>query len=175
MQLISPPVGLHPLVHERKQVIFLEMLLKFYRRSAPNFWGEMTRSILSSYNMLVAEATIFTLQEGSTAAHCLGLMELERGITMGFAIDCRSDLLELQTKNPYISGNFLASKDSRSHHPRKRSPSWHQYHKYYQVADASEVKPKIGWDSWHTWLEASPPHFRREMKSWRSSFFGYRM
>lgn len=41
-----------------------------------------------------------------TASHCLSLLELGRGIIMGFVIDCRGDTKELKAKHPDIFEKF---------------------------------------------------------------------
>lgn len=52
--------------------------------------------MLADFTQLASDAVSAALQAGETAAHCLSLLELGRGIIMGFAIDCRSDLSELK-------------------------------------------------------------------------------
>lgn len=50
---------------------------------------------LSKLSPLTAAAIAAALQAGSDPSHCLKLIELGRGILMGFAIDCRIDLPQL--------------------------------------------------------------------------------
>lgn len=42
----------------------------------------------------------------NTASHCLSLLELGRGIIMGFVIDCRGDIKELKANHPDIFEKF---------------------------------------------------------------------
>lgn len=56
---------------------------------------------LSEFTLLAAATASIALETGATASHCLGLLEFGRGIIMGLAIDCRSDLqvTELRAQN----------------------------------------------------------------------------
>lgn len=56
--------------------------------------------LLSQFTDLASSAAASALHAGSTAAHCLALLELSRGIIMGFTIACRSDESELQRTHP---------------------------------------------------------------------------
>lgn len=58
--------------------------------------------ILSEFTTLTALAVSVALYAGSTATHCLGFLELGRGIIMGFSIDCRSDVSELRARHRKI-------------------------------------------------------------------------
>lgn len=62
--------------------------------------------VLSEFNQFPAEVISIALQAGSSAFHCLQLLELSRGIIMGFAINCRSDLSNLHTNHPHIFDMF---------------------------------------------------------------------
>lgn len=61
---------------------------------------------LSEFSQLPAFAVSIAFQAGSTAADGLSLLELSRGIIMGFSIDCRTDLSELRLIHPYIFDRF---------------------------------------------------------------------
>lgn len=55
----------------------------------------------------IAESTAScALMAGKDAAHALTLLELSRGIIMGFAMDCRGDLSELRITNPKLCDTF---------------------------------------------------------------------
>lgn len=62
--------------------------------------------MLSGLTQLASEAVSMALQAGATPSHCLGLLELGRGVIMGLAINCRSDVSELQIKYPDICDKF---------------------------------------------------------------------
>lgn len=57
---------------------------------------------LSQFSNLPSLAISIVLSAGSTASDCISLVELSRGILMGFAIDCRSDLNDLQESHPHF-------------------------------------------------------------------------
>lgn len=76
-------------------------------RVSPQFLGrDDQQHMLSEFSQLAADACSVALQAGATASHCLSLLELGRGIIMGFSIDCRSDLTDLQTKNSALFDRF---------------------------------------------------------------------
>lgn len=58
------------------------------------------------FSGLAADGVAIALQAGVEPSHCLRIMELGRGIIMGLAIDCRSDLSELEKKSPELFGRF---------------------------------------------------------------------
>lgn len=81
----------------------VEDAVKSLPEVSPQFLGRDDHEhILSEFSQLAAVAISIALQAGSTASHCLSLLELGRGIIMGFTIDCRSDLSELRVKNQDI-------------------------------------------------------------------------
>lgn len=61
---------------------------------------------LGEYSTLAGDAMSVALQAGSPAWRALSLLELGRGIIIGYAIDCRSDLSELQAHNPALFTKF---------------------------------------------------------------------
>lgn len=62
--------------------------------------------LLAKYSALAGDAMSIALQAGSSAWSALGLLELGRGIIMGYAIDCRGDLSELEAQNPTLFTKF---------------------------------------------------------------------
>lgn len=62
--------------------------------------------MLSALNGLAAEAASLALQAGKSGYHAVKLLELSRGIIMGFAIDCRGDLSELKSTNLELFQKF---------------------------------------------------------------------
>lgn len=85
---------------ERASVL-LEDAVKLLPEVSPQYLARGDQEhILSGFNQLGAEAISVALQVGSSASHCLSLLELGRGIIMGFTIDCRSDLSELRVRDP---------------------------------------------------------------------------
>lgn len=58
--------------------------------------------ILSQFSNLASVAMSAALQLGSSPYHCMSLLELGRGIIMGFTIDCRSDLSVLNATYPDV-------------------------------------------------------------------------
>lgn len=64
--------------------------------------------LLATYAGLPGYAVAITLQAGSPAWNALSLLELVRGIIMGYSIDCRSDLSDLATQNPPLFSQFTA-------------------------------------------------------------------
>lgn len=61
---------------------------------------------ISEFARFPGEAVSFAFLAGSTASHGLSLLELSRGIIMGFAIDCRTDVSELRLVHPDIFDKF---------------------------------------------------------------------
>lgn len=61
---------------------------------------------LKKLNGIAEDAASFALGAGKTAYDALKLLELSRGIIMGFAIDCRSDLSDLEKTHPKLSQKF---------------------------------------------------------------------
>lgn len=61
---------------------------------------------ISEFARSPGEAVSFAIFAGSTASHVLSLLELSRGIIMGFAIDCRTDVSELRLVHPDIFDKF---------------------------------------------------------------------
>lgn len=57
-------------------------------------------------NGLATLAASSVLEAGRTAYDALRLLELSRGIIMGFAIDCRSDLSNLEEMHPELFNKF---------------------------------------------------------------------
>ncbi|KAL0634413.1 hypothetical protein Q9L58_006661 [Maublancomyces gigas] len=79
----------------------LEDAVKLLPSVSPQYLGRGDHEhILSEFSDLTGIAISAALQVGSEPYHCLSLLEIGRGIIMGFAIDCRSDLSELKAKNP---------------------------------------------------------------------------
>lgn len=62
--------------------------------------------MLSGSTALASNAVSMALQAGAAPSHCIGLLELGRGLIMGLAINCRSDVSELQIKHPDICDRF---------------------------------------------------------------------
>lgn len=62
--------------------------------------------VLARFAQLAANAISTALNAGSTASHCLSLLELGRGIIMGLVIDSRSDISDLHKMNPNIYERF---------------------------------------------------------------------
>lgn len=58
--------------------------------------------LLAKYSALAGDAMAIALQAGMPAWSTLSLLELGRGIIMGYAIDCRSDLSDLGAQNPAL-------------------------------------------------------------------------
>lgn len=81
----------------------LEKAIQLLPKVTPQFLarGDLEH-LLSDFSQLAADAMSIALQAGETPSHCLRLMELGRGIIMGFPIDCRSDLSDLQLHHPGI-------------------------------------------------------------------------
>lgn len=61
---------------------------------------------LSRYSGLAALAASTAFKAGLAASHSLTLLELGRGIIMGLVIDCRSEISELQAKDPGLFNKF---------------------------------------------------------------------
>lgn len=61
---------------------------------------------ISEFTRFPGEAVSCAFLAGSTASHGLSLLELSRGIIMGFAIDCRTDVSELRLVHPDIFDKF---------------------------------------------------------------------
>ncbi|KAL0635469.1 hypothetical protein Q9L58_005600 [Maublancomyces gigas] len=75
----------------------LDATVKMLPAISPQFLGpDDQQHALSEFSPLTADALAAALQVGSDINHCLTLLELGRGIIMGFGIDCRSDLPKLQ-------------------------------------------------------------------------------
>jgi len=55
---------------------------------------------------LGVDAAAMAINAGKGALHALQLLELGRGVIMGFAIDCRSDLSNLMATHPEIARKF---------------------------------------------------------------------
>lgn len=87
--------------------LLLEQAVKILPKVSPRILtrGDQ-KDILSEFNELVSNSVSVSLQGGSTASHCLPLLELGRGIITGFVIDCRSDLSDLEAQHPGISERF---------------------------------------------------------------------
>lgn len=62
--------------------------------------------VLSQLFPVSGRAVSIALYAGSTASHCLGLLELGRGIILGLVIDCRSDISELRLKHLNIYNTY---------------------------------------------------------------------
>lgn len=60
----------------------------------------------SEFSQFPAEAMSIALQAGEPASDCLGFLELGKRIIMGFAINYRSDLSDLQAENPEIFNKY---------------------------------------------------------------------
>lgn len=69
---------------------------------SPQFLGRDDQQHLLARYQFSASAIAYAVQAGSPAAHCLTLLEVGRGMIMGFAINCRNDLSELRLKHPKI-------------------------------------------------------------------------
>lgn len=61
---------------------------------------------LAKLNGLPGDAAYAALAAGKSAYHALKLLEMSRGVIMGFTIDCRGDLTDLQTASPELFGKF---------------------------------------------------------------------
>lgn len=61
---------------------------------------------ISEFTRYPGEAVSFAFLAGSIASQALSLLELSRGIIMGFAIDCRTDASELRLVHPDIFDKF---------------------------------------------------------------------
>lgn len=87
--------------------VFLERALKTVPRLSPQFLRRDDQAfLLSEFKQLAADTVSISLLAGSTASHCLGLLELGRGIIIGLSIDCRIDLTELQETHPDAFNRF---------------------------------------------------------------------
>lgn len=76
---------------------------------APQFLNrEDHEKPLSTFVGLASDTMSVALQAGYAPAHCLGLLELGRGIIMSFAIDCRSDISDLRAQHPECLNKFNA-------------------------------------------------------------------
>lgn len=87
----------------------LEGAVKLFTKISPRFLDRDDQEHMLSdrgFTRLAADAVAVALQAGAEPAHCLGLLELGRGIIMGLAIDYRSDLSELEMKNPELFVRF---------------------------------------------------------------------
>ncbi|CUS09060.1 unnamed protein product, partial [Tuber aestivum] len=62
--------------------------------------------ILSQISGLASHASSMALQAGREAYHGLKLLELGRGIIMGFSIDARSEASDLKTDHPLVFDQF---------------------------------------------------------------------
>lgn len=79
----------------------LEEAVKLLPSVSPQYLGRGDHEhILSEFSDLAAIAVSAALQVGLPPYHCLSILEIGRGIIMGFAIDCRSDLSDLKAKSP---------------------------------------------------------------------------
>lgn len=84
-----------------------EMAVKMLSKVSPRSLGrDDQQKQLSEFPWLAAIAAAVALQAGEEASHSLQLLEFGRGIIVGFSIDCRSDLTELQLGNPEIFDKF---------------------------------------------------------------------
>lgn len=87
----------------------LEGAVKLLTQVSPRFLGRDDQEYMlsnSQFSGLAADGVAIALQAGAEPSHCLGIMELGRGIIMGLAIDCRSDLSELEKTSPELFGRF---------------------------------------------------------------------
>lgn len=81
----------------------LEKAIQLLPKVTPQFVArDDLENVLSGFSQLAADAMSIALQAGETPSQCLRLMELGRGIIMGFSINCRSDLSDLQLYHPAI-------------------------------------------------------------------------
>lgn len=59
-----------------------------------------------NHTQIAADAVSIGFQAGEEAAHCVRLLEFGRGVIMGHAIDCRSDVTDLRCKHPGVFDEF---------------------------------------------------------------------
>ncbi|KAL0631679.1 hypothetical protein Q9L58_009459 [Maublancomyces gigas] len=85
----------------------LEDVIKLLPILSPRILGRDDQQyVLSQVKSLTADAVSTALYAGSTALHCIGLLELSRGIIMGLSIDCRSDFSELRARHGKIFNRY---------------------------------------------------------------------
>lgn len=90
-----------------KASLLLEDSVKMLSKVSPRSLGQKDQGyMLLDLNGLAAEAASLALEARSTAYHALRLLELSRGIIMGFAIDYRGDLSDLEATDPELSKRF---------------------------------------------------------------------
>ncbi|KAF8544596.1 CHAT domain-containing protein [Trichophaea hybrida] len=114
----SPP--LHRIGGARRAVVFLAFRQRWKEASSllegaiammpkvsPRSLGrDDQQHMLSTICNLATDAGSVALQAGEEASHALQLLELGRGIIIGYVIDCRSDLTDLRSTHPDISDKF---------------------------------------------------------------------
>lgn len=85
----------------KKASSLLEEAINMLPRLSPRFLERDDQEFnLSHFSSLTALAVSTALHAGFTVTHCLSLLELGRGIIMGFSIDCRSDVSDLRARHP---------------------------------------------------------------------------
>lgn len=87
----------------------LEGAVKMLTNISPRFLDRDDQEKMLSgrgFTGLAADAVALALQAGAEPSHCVRLLELGRGIIMGLVIDYRSDLSELEMKNPELFAQF---------------------------------------------------------------------
>lgn len=103
----SAAIGLGFRKRWQEAAFLLEEAVKMLTKVSPRFLGRDDQEhMLSVFTILAADAVSVALQAGAEASHCLRLLELGRGIIMGLAIDCRSDLSELEMESPDLFERF---------------------------------------------------------------------
>lgn len=87
--------------------VLLQDALQILPQIAPQFLGRADQEYqLSGLTTMASDAVAVALHVGETPSHCLGLLELGRGVIMGLAINCRSDVSDLQVKYPDTCSKF---------------------------------------------------------------------
>lgn len=77
---------------------------------------------LAKLNGLPGDAAYAALAVGQSAYHALKLLELSRGLIMGFTIDCRGDLSDLQAASPELFHKFSQLRTEIDRPIPERSP-----------------------------------------------------
>lgn len=76
-------------------------------QTCPQFLQRIDQEhVLTGFEQLASLACSTSIRAGSSASDCLALLELGRGIMIGFAINLRSDLSELQVRDRALYEKF---------------------------------------------------------------------
>lgn len=87
----------------------LEEAVRILPTVSPRLLGRQDHEhILSEFTQLAAVGIAAALEVGSPPSECLSLLEVGRGIIIGLAIDCRSDLSELRAVEPDLFNKLSA-------------------------------------------------------------------